>query len=88
MTEVVKLLLTCTNTDIDVPDDNGITALEYAIDRGYADIIKAFESRGAIQKTFFSAQYQAQNLAQAMFGVLRHVLTSTGFETGPQNCAI
>ena len=30
---------------------------------------------GAIQLTFFSAQYQAQNLAQVIFGVLRHVYT-------------
>ena len=28
---------------------------------------------GAIQLTFFSAQYQAQNLAQVIFGVLRHI---------------
>ena len=28
---------------------------------------------GAIQLTFFSIQYQAQNLAQVIFGVLRHV---------------
>ena len=45
MTEVVKLLLTCMDTDIDASDDNGITALEYAIDRGYADVMRAFESR-------------------------------------------
>ena len=31
--------------------------------------------RGAIQLTFFLAQYQAQNLAQVIFGVLRDVLT-------------
>ena len=29
---------------------------------------------GAIQKTLFPAKYLAKNLAQVMFGVLRHVL--------------
>ena len=45
MTEVVKLLLRCRHTDIDKVDDNVMTALDYAIDRRFTDIINAFGSR-------------------------------------------
>ena len=45
MTEVVKLLLQCRYTDIEKVDDNGMKALDYAIDRGFSDIINAFGSR-------------------------------------------
>ena len=48
MTEIVKILLRCPRTDIaiqDSPDRYGQTALNYAEERGYADIIDAFASR-------------------------------------------
>ena len=52
-----------------------------ALRRRISEVLEAAESkrrrrrrrRGAIQLTFFSAQNQAQNLAQVIFGVLRHV---------------
>ena len=48
MTEVVKILLRCPRTDItikDSPDRWGQTALDYAKEKGYADIISAFASQ-------------------------------------------
>ena len=45
MTEVVKILLRCPRTDIAIKDSSGKTALDYAKEKGYTDIIDAFDSR-------------------------------------------
>ena len=44
-TEVVKLLLRCATTNIDTKEDHGKTALDYAVERTYTDVINAIKSR-------------------------------------------